>query len=77
MINIYIYICIYYIYTFKHINNIYILSYIHIIHHIYQHLIQKENMNNWLLQFLKNETKKFLHAVKKWMEGYKICQLFF
>ena len=82
MINIYIHICIYYIYiyTFKHINNIYVLSYIHIIHHIYQNLIQKEKMNNWGLKFLKKKKKKkkkkILHAVKKWMEGYKTCQLF-
>ena len=27
---------------------------------IYQHLIQKEQMNNCILQFLKNETKTFL-----------------
>ena len=38
----------------------YTLVHVYIIHHIYKHLIQKEKINNWLLQFLKNERKTFL-----------------
>ena len=67
-IYIYIYICMYDIYTY-HIylytcTYIYIYIYIYSIyikHHIiYKHRIQKEKMNNWVLQFLENETKKNL-----------------
>ena len=48
--HIYVYTCTY----------IYIYS-IYIKHHIiYKHRIQKEKMNNWVLQFLENERKKNL-----------------
>ena len=49
---IYIYICIYYLYIYY--------TYIYIIHHIYETSDLKEKINNWVLQFLENETKTFL-----------------
>ena len=53
--DIYIYdICIYYIYY----------TYIHIIHHIYKTSDPNEKINNWVLQFLENETKTFLDFQK-------------
>ena len=50
--DIYIYICIYYLYIYY--------TYIYIIHHIYETSDLKEKINNWVLQFLENETKTFL-----------------
>ena len=65
-IYIYIYLYVWYLYI-SHISiymYIYIYIYIYSIyikHHIiYKHRIQKEKMNNWVLQFLENETKKNL-----------------
>ena len=66
-----IYIHIIYTHVYTHIIlYIYIYIYIYILLHIYKHLIQKRKKNNWFLQFLKNETRTFLHAVQYWMEGY-------
>ena len=64
-----IYIHIIYTHVYTHII-LYIYIYIYILLHIYKHLIQKRKKNNWFLQFLKNETRTFLHAVQYWMEGY-------
>ena len=33
---------------------------IYIIHHIYKRSDPNEKINNWVLQFLENETKTFL-----------------